>query len=770
MDGAVKLRVWHGLLIVFAMLGMGLLLVRDMAAQTPSLAGPLLSAEPVPNERLAVAPARIALTAAVPLTPGSARIRLLGRGGLDVPLEPAAVDPDAPARMTAAVAEPLGSGDYTVIWSARAATGGDLLTGAYPFAVGVAGPIGAAGGPNRWPEPWAALLRWTVFLGTAIAGGGFAWSRVIFARPGQRVPGNRLREGVMAGASIVALSSTVAAPVFAWRFAEDGAPFSFEATLLSTPSAWRLQVVALAALALLCFAAVVRGARSSRERAARDWFGAGAGAGALAGIALSSRAAFPVDEPALALELVHLWAAALWFSGGLFFLAGWRGLGTDVARFRTVRWLGGLFLAIAVVTGGARAAPHFAELGDLAASPYGQALVIKTAIVLFVVIRGGVAMLGTEGAHAVQASRFLGVQALCGGVAALLSAPLALLAPPGIAAPATLAGIALGEVVVLDRDAFGAERGVLHLLTQPGTPGAQTLAVRLTDADGAPLAAAEAPEVEVVWMPLDGMAPPADAVTLAADPAGAVFTGAANFVAGWQQADVVLTPRGGIASRARFWLVAPDPNVTGEGPTAVDNAEAEALYDRGLASLTALRSVRYSQRVGDGSGTVARTEVSVSAAEGERPAAFAETVLDANGEAASRQTMVGARRWTEEDGAWAAAEPVPFLVPAAWGAGYAGAAGFGLGPREAVDGELSQVVTFRTPASGDSGREPAWYAWWVGLASGQVRREVMVSTREYVATEFRDFNVDFDIQPPAADANTPDGPTPAATPIPADSP
>jgi hypothetical protein len=317
-----------------------------------------------------------------------------------------------------------------------------------------------------------------------------------------------------------------------------------------------------------------------------------------------------------------------------------------------------------------------------------------------------------------------------------------------MAAQASLAAIELAEVVLLDRDAFGAEQGVVHLLTQPGAPGVQTLVVRLTDGEGAPLTTAEAPAVEVVWTPLDGMDQPADPVMLDADPSGAVFTGAALAVAGWQQGDVVLTPPGGIASRARFWLVAPDPNVTGEGPTADDNAEAEALYDRGLASLTTLRSVRYSQRVGDGSGTVARTEVSVSAAEGERPAAFAEAVLDAGGEAVSRQTIVGARRWIEQDGAWVTADPVPFLVPAAWGAGYAGAAGFGLGPREAVDGELSQVVTFRTPARGDSGRGSAWYAWWVGLASGQVRREAMVSTREYAVTEFRDFDAPLDIQPP----------------------
>ena len=97
--------------------------------------------------------------------------------------------------MAATAAEPLGSGDYTVIWSARAAAGGETLSGAYPFAVGVAGPPGGVDGPDQWPEPWAAVLRWAVFLGTAVAGGGFAWRRLLFAWPGRRTAGGRLRLG-----------------------------------------------------------------------------------------------------------------------------------------------------------------------------------------------------------------------------------------------------------------------------------------------------------------------------------------------------------------------------------------------------------------------------------------------------------------------------------------------------------------------------------------------------------------------------------------------
>ena len=314
---------------------------------------------------------------------------------------------------------------------------------------------------------------------------------------------------------------------------------------------------------------------------------------------------------------------------------------------------------------------------------YGRALAVKTVVVVVVVVLGGVAMLGAGRANAVQASRFLGAQGVGAGLVALLAAVLALLAPPGMAAPPTLAGVALGDVVRLDLDAFDAESGVISLMTQPAAPGAQTVVVRLTNADGASLTSDEAPAVEVVWTPLGGSAQPAEpaaSVVLQADASGTVSTGSAMLAAGWQQADVTITPPGGIASRAQFWLVVPDPNVAGAGPNAASNPEAKALYERGLASLTALQSVRYSQRSGDGSGTIVRTEVSVRAAEGERPAAFAETVVGADGEAMARQTIVGDRRWVLEDGAWIAAEPIPFLIPAAWGETYAGADAFQLGP------------------------------------------------------------------------------------------
>jgi hypothetical protein len=120
--------------------------------------------------------------------------------------------------------------------------------------------------------------------------------------------------------------------------------------------------------------------------------------------------------------------------------------------------------------------------------------------------------------------------------------------------------------------------------------------------------------------------------------------------------------------------------------------------------------------------------------------------------------IVGDRRWILVGEDWVEAEPIPFLTPAAWGEAYADATGFQVGPREEVDGELSQVVTFWQPPRTNPSRAPAWFAWWIGLASGEVRREAMVSTRHYMVYGYNDFDAPLEITPPR------DVPAPAVAP------
>jgi hypothetical protein len=236
------------------------------------------------------------------------------------------------------------------------------------------------------------------------------------------------------------------------------------------------------------------------------------------------------------------------------------------------------------------------------------------------------------------------------------------------------------------------------------------------------------------------------------DPFGALFAGTVTLPSvGWWQADVTLTPPNGVAARARFWLVLPDPNVTGTGPEPIGDPQAQALFARGLESLTSLRSVRYTQRLADGGGSLYRSQTAVNAADAERPPAYSETMVNDAGDIVARQVIVGDRRWILVGGDWVDAKPIPFLTPAEWGEAYVDATGFQLGPLEEVDGEISQVVTFWQPSRTSPSRAPTWFAWWIGLASGELRREAMVSTRHYMVYGYSDFDVPPDITPPVDD-------------------
>ena len=160
-------------------------------------------------------------------------------------------------------------------------------------------------------------------------------------------------------------------------------------------------------------------------------------------------------------------------------------------------------------------------------------------------------------------------------------------------------------------------------------------------------------------------------------------------------------------------------------------------------------------------------------ADAERPAAYADTIVDAAGDVIAQQVIVGDRRWILVGEDWVSAEPIPFSPPPRGARPTSTPPGFQFGPREEVDGELSQVVTFWQPPRSNPSRAPAWFAWWIGLASGEVRREAMVSTRHYMVYGYSDFDAPLGITPPvdvSAPAVTPATPastsvaTPATTP------
>lgn len=69
--------------------------------------------------------------------------------------------------------------------------------------------------------------------------------------------------------------------------------------------------------------------------------------------------------------------------------------------------------------------------------------------------------------------------------------------------------------------------------------------------------------------------------------------------------------------------------------------------------------------------------------------------------------------------------------------------GFRLGRQEVLDGELTRVVTFYEPT------EQNWYAWWVGVDTGYLRRMAMVGPGHFMVTRYFDHNLPVNPSSPA---------------------
>jgi hypothetical protein len=96
------------------------------------------------------------------------------------------------------------------------------------------------------------------------------------------------------------------------------------------------------------------------------------------------------------------------------------------------------------------------------------------------------------------------------------------------------------------------------------------------------------------------------------------------------------------------------------------------------------------------------------------------------------------------------------IPPLEWDEEYIGATGFKFGRVEPIDGDPCQIVTFVVP--GSERQVVAYYAWWIGVESGALKQEMMISKSHYMATQY------FDVDAPITIAPPPDAPTAAATP------
>lgn len=302
--------------------------------------------------------------------------------------------------------------------------------------------------------------------------------------------------------------------------------------------------------------------------------------------------------------------------------------------------------------------------------------------------------------------------------------------------------VAIDGSVVLDRvelatliDTGNGGSITVHLVLDPANVGESSVEVRLDPNDLAkeldPVAAktltltslndVTAPAMEFAWQDAT--------VTIPA--------------AGWWEIDVPVQWAKEGAGVARFFVLAPDPNVHGSDAPATPLAVSEAvlLYDRGLAAMTGLMSVRYTQLQGDGQGLAAQSFHAVDLTDPHNPSYLI------NVPGGTQAIGIGEESWIKiGDGPWELREGVGWVQPSQWGLEYNGASGFTTGGTEVINGEETRVLAFSTPEI--EGQAASWYLWWVGVDTGMVHREVMISRGHYMRNEFSDFDQPLGIEAP----------------------
>jgi hypothetical protein len=314
-------------------------------------------------------------------------------------------------------------------------------------------------------------------------------------------------------------------------------------------------------------------------------------------------------------------------------------------------------------------------------------------------------------------------------------------------------------------DAFVSDTPWVSLRLMTARPGEENvLRVQITPGtvQATAVPASPAPEriTSLTAQPLSGGPDSAEILALQPDPEndGAFTASSPLDPAGWWRLSVDVD---GADDAAEFYLLIPDPNLN--GPNAVaksqSSADGEALFRRGIETMTSLRDVRFTQWIADGQGNAAISEHAVTAGDGSSPPGFTYRAVGG-----MEAVIIGSTRWIKLPGDpdWEEQEGATVVLPSEWGEEYAGATEFTILGEETIDGERCQLLAFVAPELTTPRRTVAWYLWWVGEETGHVRKEAMSSRLHYMRNEFGDFDVPIVLSPPQAGAT----PVASGTPVP----
>jgi hypothetical protein len=314
-------------------------------------------------------------------------------------------------------------------------------------------------------------------------------------------------------------------------------------------------------------------------------------------------------------------------------------------------------------------------------------------------------------------------------------------------------------------NAFRGDTPWVNLRLMTGRPGEENvLDVQITprtrQATPVPASAPAAGITSLTAQPLSGEPASAETLALQPDPKteGGFVASSSLDEGGWWRLSVDVD---GAEAAAEFFLLIPDPNLNGPNavPSSGSSPEGEALYRRGLETLTSLRDVRFTQWIADGRGNAAVAAHAVTAGDEDGPPGFSYRAVGG-----MEAIIIGSTRWIRLPGdlGWEEQEGATVVLPSEWDEEYTGATGFTILGEETIGGERCQLLAFVVPELTEPRRQTvAWYLWWVGTETGYVRKEAMVSRLHYMLNEFSDFDVPIALSPPQEAAT----PAPRGTPV-----
>jgi copper transport protein len=362
----------------------------------------IVHTEPVASQTLNASPTQVALTYDEPVEPRFAIISVTDAAGTQETTGSPRRSPSNPDTIVVPVRH-LAEGWYLVYWRAISIDG-HPVRGAFTFAVGPnAGPAPQFPVPSTSESaatPRLVAARWVVFL-SVMAALGLLALRLAIARPVvRRVEGTRLR-AVSWAFGVASVVGLVAIPVYTLLATADFALRSvFEVgalvPLLSVSALGRgyLHLWLLFALFVAAGGIAIGVDRPERERRSVAELFAFAGAGLAAaavllvpGLAGHASQTKPIAV-SLLLDWVHLAAGSIWIGGLLGLLVLWAslpvaartaGLVVAVPRFSNTAFVSVLLL---IASGIGATVVHLPLLSALWTTSYGQAILVKVALLL----------------------------------------------------------------------------------------------------------------------------------------------------------------------------------------------------------------------------------------------------------------------------------------------------------------------------------------------------------------------------------------------------